>query len=153
FRVDYIRYRRRSPENSKASALAYERLLRQKLANGQPTVQGPQPQDLLFERFAWQWFDDYVMPNNKFSEQRSKKGILRRVLVPFFGKMPVGGITTHHIEQFKARQIREGVSHKTLRNRLTVLSKCLSCAHEWLTLGTPMPKVKWPKCPPSRTDY
>jgi integrase len=45
------------------------------------------------------------------------------------------------------------VARKSLRNRLTVLSKCLSCAHDWFKLGTPMPKVQWPKCPAPKTDY
>jgi integrase len=153
FTVDYIRYRRRSPANSKAGAEAYEALLRQKLARGESIDRESQLRDMLFEQFALQWFEDYVIPNNKFSEQRAKKRILRRSLVPFFGKMSINKIGTHHIEQFKSQQIRGGVSHKTLRNRLTVLSKCLSCAHDWFTLDSPMPKVKWPKCPPPRTDY
>jgi integrase len=94
-----------------------------------------------------------VLPNNKFSEQRAKKGILKLHLIPFFGKMPMRTITTHHVEQFKAHQVKVGVASKTLRNRLTVLSKCLSCAHDWQKLDAPPPKVKWPKCPPPKTDY
>jgi integrase len=154
FTIDYIRYRRRSPENSKSGAQAYEAVLRQKLARpGAMDRASQQLKSMPFEQFAWQWFDDYVIPNNKFSEHRAKRTILRLFLVPFFGRMPINAIGTHHIEQFKSQQVRAGVSLKTLRNRLTVLSKCLSCAHEWFALDTPMPKVKWPKCPPPRTDY
>ncbi|MGY3388323.1 integrase [Bradyrhizobium sp. USDA 3311] len=133
--------------------MAYEAMLRQRLARGEPVDREAAQQDQSFDQFAWGWFDDYVVTNNKFSERRAKKGILALHLVPFFGKLPLNKIGTHHVEQFKARQMKDGVSHKTLRNRLTVLSKCLSCAHEWLNLDAPLPKIQWPKCPPPKTDY
>src|SRR5215831_9357085 len=154
-RIDHIRHRKRSPENSRAGALAYEAMLRHKLARGESIekVVDATQQHQPFEQFAWQWFDDYVVPNNKYSEQRAKKGMLKGTLIPFFGKLPVSKIGTRHIEQYKARQVREGVSNKSIRNRLTVLHKCLACAYEWFQLDTSPPKVKWPKCPPPRTDY
>lgn len=151
FRVDYIRYRRRSPENTKTGAEAYEAQLRRKLAHGESI--GKPAQSYTFEEFAEQWFEDYVVPNNKFSEQRAKRGLLTNHLIPYFGKLGIGEIGTHHIEQFKARQVKQGAAHKALRNRLTVLSKCLACAHEWLALSTPLPKITWPKCPPPKTDF
>ncbi len=155
FRAGYIRYRKRSPENTQAGAKAYEATLRQKLARGESIekpVQAP-PEKQSFEQFAWRWFEDYVMANNKFSEQRAKEGVLRLHLIPFFGKLPIEAIGTHQVEQFKAYQVKNDVPNKTIRNRLTILNKCLSCAHEWLNLDTPLPKVTWPKCPPVRTDY
>lgn len=155
FRVEYIRYRKPSPENTKAGAEAYETTLRQKLARGEQIdrLVDVSKQNYTFEQFAWKWFEDYVMSNNKFSEQRAKKGVLTLHLIPFFGRLSPGEITTHHVEQFKAQQIKSGVSPKTLRNRLTILSRYLSCAHEWLNLDTHLPKIAWPKCPPVRTDY
>src|SRR3989344_1951365 len=155
FMFNYTRYRKRSPENSRTGALAYEATLRQKIARGEPINRGGQAteQEQLFAQFAWKWFDEYVVSNNKYSEQRTKKYILGATLVPFFGKIPVGQITTYHIEQYKAQLIREGITPKTINNRLTVLSKCLNTAHEWLGLETTPPKIKWLKCPPSQTDY
>lgn len=153
FRVDYIRYRRRSPENSRAGALAYEATLRQKLARGEhigkatDTVQQVQT----FERFAEKWYQEYVIPNNKFSEQYAKRKILKASLVPFFGTMTMGEIRTNHIEQYKAQQVHEGVSNKTINNRLTVLSKCLNCAHDWHDMQ--VPRIKLLKCEPPKTDY
>jgi len=154
-RFNHTRHRERSPENSRAGALSYEATLRQKLARGEAIDRAAHSteQDQLFEQFAWQWFDDYVVPNNKFSEQRAKRGILRRTLVPFFGKRRIREITAHHLERYKAQQVKNGVSNATIRNRLTVLHKCLSCAYEWFKLPGSAPKVKWPKCPPARTDY
>jgi integrase len=106
-----------------------------------------------FERFARRWFEDYVVPNNKYSEQRTKRYLLNAFLIPFFGKMQIAEITAHDIERYKAQASTEGIANKTLKNRLTVLNKCLVTAHEWLELGTHPPKIKWPKCAPSRTDY
>lgn len=155
FRAGHTRYRKRSPENTKTGAQAYEAYLRQKLARGesidQETLIPKQKQS--FEGFAAKWFEDYVIPNNKFSEQRSKKYILQASLIPFFGKIPVSQVTGYQIEQYKALTSREGVINKTINNRLTVLRKCLITAYEWLGLeGTP-PKITWLKCAPPKTDY
>jgi integrase len=155
FSANHMRYRKRSPENTKAGAEAYEAVLRQKLARGESidSVEQPTLQKHTFEQFASKWFESYVMPNNTPLEQRAKKYILRGVLVPFFGKFPIEQITTQHIEQFKAKTIAEGLARKTVNNRLAVFSKCLATAYEWLQLkGTP-PKVMWLKCPPHKTDF
>lgn len=155
FRFNHTRYRKRSPENSRAGALAYEAFLRQKLARGERIdyIEQAVQSDELLERFAWKWFDEYSMANNKPSEQRTKKYILRSVLIPFFGPMPIGKIRGQHIEQFKAQLLRNGLARKTINNYLAVFRKCISTAYEWLALdGTP-PKITQLKCPPPRTDY
>ena len=151
-RFDHTRYRKRSPENSKAGAAAYEAVLRQKLARGEDIERKADALET-FESFAWKWFDEYVIPNNKYSEQRNKKYILTASLIPFFGKMPVAEITTHRIEQFRAQQMKRPVGNKTINNRVTVLNKCLVTAHEWLELKTPVPKTQPLKCPPLETNY
>src|ERR1700719_3551 len=76
FRVDYVRYRKRSPENSKAGAQAYEAALRQKLARKDSTDTSKNEKRPTFQQFARKWFDDYVRPNNKYSEQLAKKYVL-----------------------------------------------------------------------------
>lgn len=155
FRFNHTRYRKRSPENSRAGALAYESLLRQKLTRGERIdhVEQAGDADELFEPFARRWFDEYVVTNNKPSEQYRKKCNFRSSLLPFFGRMPIRSITVRHIEQYKAQMLNNGLSQKTINNHLTVLRKCLATAYEWLTLdGTP-PKITWLKCPPPKTDY
>jgi integrase len=149
------RYRKKSPHNSKTAANAYETTLRQKLARGETienAVARSQPEPT-FEEFAWKWFDEYVVPNNKYSEQRAKKTILRSSLVPFFGTMPVGGITPRHVEQYKAHELKTQVTQKTINNRLTIFRKCIGTAYEWLALPGVPPKVTWLKCPPTLADY
>src|SRR5665213_2729324 len=76
FRANHTRYRKRSPENSRAGALAYEATLRQKLARGEPIDRVATQRDQLFEEFAEKWFNEYVVSNNKYSEQRSKRYVL-----------------------------------------------------------------------------
>jgi integrase len=110
-------------------------------------------EDQTFEAFARNWFNDYVVPNNKYSEQRTKKYLLGAHLIPFFGRLRIGEISSHYIEQFKSQQVRRGASNKAIKNQLTVLNKCLKTGYEWLKLeGTP-PKIKWPKCTSCRTEY
>jgi integrase len=133
--------------------LAYETTLRHKLAHGEPIALKETSKDELFEHFAWKWFESYVIPNNKYSEQRTKKYVLSAALIPYFGKMPVGEIGAYHIDRYKAHELKNGVTNKTLKNRLSVLNKCLCTAYEWLALSGAPPKIKWPKIPPARTDY
>ncbi len=129
--------------------------MRQKLARGESIDAGAQAkaQEQMFAQFAWKWFDEYVMVNNKPSEQQTKKYVLSASLVPFFGKMSVKQITTNDIERYKAHALKERVTKKTINNRLTVFRKCLATAYEWLDLEGRMPKIKWLKCSPPKTDY
>lgn len=154
FRFDLKRYRRRSPENSRTGARAYEIALRKRLARGEE-LDGKKAQArlLTFAEFVPQWFAEYVVPNNKASEQRVKKYTLSASLVPFFGKTPVAAISVRDIERYKAQLLHEGKSRKTINNHLTVLRKCLHTAYEWMQLNGTPPKVVWLKCSPPRTDY
>jgi len=153
FRIGLVRHRKRSPENSKAGAQAYEAMLRQKLARGESIdAVAPQP-ELTFADFSKKWFEEYVIPNNKHQEQRMKAYILRKHLVPFFGKIPIGRIGTHQVEQFKARALKTWLARKTVNNQLAVLGKCIRTAYDWLRLSGMPPKIALLKCPPAQTDY
>lgn len=154
FQFQNKRYRRRSPENSRHGALDYEAVLRQRLARGEPIDgEAVQPTDPNFTDFAARWFENYVKPNNRHSEQLAKKYILSKSLVPFFGRMPIGQIRTHDIERYKAKLTQKNLTNKTIKNRLTVLNKCICTAYEWLNLPGAPPKIKWPRCASFRTDY
>ena len=122
------RIRKTSPENSRAGARAYETLIRHQLASGRTVAeifntepQEPREDEQTFETFAWHWFDIYVQPNNKFSEQQRKKRCLNANLLPFFGSTPLGRINTYQIEQYKAHETRQGMHPKTINNHLSVL--------------------------------
>ncbi len=157
FRVEYIRYRQKSPENTRAGALAYEAVLRGKLARGESVgkkEEETQLQETTFEQFAQRWFDEYVMSNGKPSTQYSREKILFPSLVPFFGKLLIGQITVSDIERYKAYlQNKRGLAKKTINEHLLVFSQCMSTAYEWLHLEGAPPKITWLKCPPPKTDY
>jgi integrase len=152
FTLDGTRYRKRSPDNSRAGAQNYEIELRQRVRVGVAEFNkvGSIP---TFEKFASSWFEGYVVPNNKYQEARMKRYILHRFLMPFFGKLDIDEIAAYHIEQFKAQCLKDGAARKTINNRLAVLSKCLNTAYEWLRLSGTPPKIRWLKCPPPRTDH
>lgn len=150
FRAAHVRYRRRSPENTRVGAQAYESVLRQRLARGQP-IDTNSEQSISFAEFAWRWFEKYAIPNNRPSEQYRKRRALRSSIVPFFGQIRLDAITTYHVEQFKAAQSASGISNKAINNKLTVLGRCLRSAHEWH--GTSLPLIKLLRCPPSKTTY
>ncbi|HEY4941889.1 MAG TPA: tyrosine-type recombinase/integrase [Rhizomicrobium sp.] len=154
FRFDHTRHRKRSPENSRAGARAYEVALRQRLARGED-IDGKQrlSERLTFSEFVPKWFEEYVIPNNKPSEQKAKKYAFSASLVPFFGRTAISEIGVRDVEQYKAQLVREGKSHKTINNRLAVLRKCLHTAYDWLNLAGTPPKIVWLKCPPPRTDH
>lgn len=142
----------KSIENSRAGALAYEARLRQQLARGEEIDPKKLKQkEETFEQFTAYWFETYVRANNKPSEQYRKKLVLRKNLIPFFGKMPMDQIKTSHVEEYKQRERERGVSNKTINNQLAVLRKCLNCANEWREVE--IPKIKALKCPTPETDY
>ena len=152
FRFTGQRYRKRSPDNSRAGARVYETTLRGKLVRGEPLEERNREQEQPFGEFAWKWFEIYVKNNNKPSEIESKKSTLNSHLVPYFGKTPVNNITNLHVERYKAKKINEGLCNKTVNNHLTVLSKCLRTAAEWLELEK-TPKIQRLKVPPYKFDF
>jgi integrase len=147
-----MRHRIRSPQNTRRAANIYEGNLRKKLAEG-IDIDAHEIAPPKFSAFSEQWFEDYVVANNKPSEQRTKKYILSASLVPFFGNKGVQDIAAQDIEQYKTKLLEQGVSQKTVNNRLTVLRSCLAAAYEWLKLAGAPPKTQWLKCPPPKTDY
>jgi integrase len=132
FRVDGRRYRMRAPENSQATAKAYEAVIRRRIGNGEPIrPELPPPPAPTFAVFSAEWFATHVKTNNKPSSQRSRAHILRNHLVPFFGKKPITDICTNSIERYKSAKTKAGLSPKTINEHLGVLRKCLGDAREW----------------------
>lgn len=132
FYVESRRYRKRSPENSRAGAQAYELVLRQRLARGEDIEHKPVAEKpLSFAEFAREWFETYVKANNKPSEQRNKRIALDRHLLPLFGSTSVRDITEMQIEVFKRDQKRVGLCNKSINNHLAILGRALRCAKAW----------------------
>jgi integrase len=153
FRFKRDRLRKRSPENSRAGAMEYEAMIRQKLARGESLEPAPAPTPSpTFAAFSAEWLEVYVRTNNKPSVQESEARILRIHLVPFFGKMRLNKIEHIDIERYKAEKLADGLKTKTINNHLGILAKCLNTAVEWKQdlnpirikrLRTPTPPFKF----------
>jgi integrase len=148
------RIRKRSPDNSYKGAQAYELLLRQRMARGQPLEEEKiEKNECTFKELALQWLDIYVKNNNKPSEYQNKKNILNSDLIPYFGTKYIDKITSFSIEQYKNNLIKvKNLSPKSINNKLCVLSKCLKSAQEWEFINI-VPKIKLQKVPPQKYDY
>ncbi len=155
FAFNHKRYRKPSPDNTRAGTLAYEISLRQKLARGEEINNPPEEKRekiLSFESYAREWQKIYVETNCKPSGIRSKKSILNVYLIPAFGKMKLNEINGLEIEKLKAQMQKRQLSNKTINNALCVLSKCLKTAEEWEHLKS-RPKIRFLKLPPQKFDY
>ncbi|MFA4999831.1 MAG: site-specific integrase [Patescibacteria group bacterium] len=151
FRFNRQRYRHPSPDNSLAGAKAYEALLRQKLARGEPITE-EKAKITTFAEFSRKWFDVYVKNNNKPSEIANKESALRIHLIPFFDKKEIDKISNLDIENYKAKEISTGLSNKSINNILIILNKCLGTAEEWGEIDK-KPKVKLLKVQPQKFDF
>jgi len=116
FRFGRMRYRKASPENSRAGAQAYEAVLRQKLSMGEPLEEKKKEAIPNFKAFVAQWMDSYVLTNNKPSEIKTKKTILNHHLIPAFGNLSIDKINTLDVENYKSQKTNKGLKHKTINN-------------------------------------
>jgi integrase len=153
FSFNKFRYRKRSPDNTFQGAKAYELLLQQKLARGEPLEEQKVTVRLTFQEVALQWFEVYVKNNNKQSEINNKRNILKSCLIPYFGKKYIEQINNYDIEKYKNFLLQDRkLSPKTINNQLSVLSRCLKSAVEWDLLKY-LPNIKLLKVPPQKYDY
>lgn len=150
-RHNFVRYRKKSPENSQAGAKAYEALLRGKLARGETLDRADELPAPNYAAFADHWMKVYVAANNKPSEVTKKASILSRHLLPAFGHLQLAEISSDRVEQYKADKLADGLSPKSVNNHLTILRKSLDCACEWRLLAV-VPRMRWLRCtrPPIR---
>lgn len=151
-RYDGGRLRKRSPENSRAGAQAYESMLRQRLVRGEPLKATPKPVATSFSVFVQEWFKTHVLTNNKASTQRSCRAIVDQHLTSFFGKKSLDAIGTEDVERYKATKLQAGLSPKTVNNHLAVLGKCLKNAVEWNRTAS-APRIRLLKVPPQGFDF
>lgn len=153
FQIRLTRYRYRSPENTREGALAFEAVLRQKIARGEDIGLRPNVDDNpSFGAFAMEWIDTQVRTENKPSEVRAKLSVLNNHLLPFFGKVIMRQIDSQLIEKYKAQKIRSGLAAKTVNNHLVILQRCLNVALEWGRIER-VPKIGKLKCISQRLDF
>ncbi len=152
-RFNGLRYRKRSPDNSKAGATVYESILRQNLSRGEP-IDGKiyNANFPTYNEFAEKWFSTYVRNNNKPSEQKSKSVIIVSHLIPAFGHLRIDNITSLMVEEYKNKKLKLDLSPKTINNHLVVLSKSLKTAQEWVGMFN-LPRIKFLKVPPQSFSF
>ena len=146
------RIRKRSPENTKAGAEAYEALVRSRLGRGEPLEAPKKTVTQAFGVFAEEWFNMHVVTNNKPSTQCSSRMILDGHLIGFFGGKSLDAVTAEEIERYKASKLQTGLSPKTVNNHLAVLGKCLKTAVEWNRIPF-APRLRLLKAPPQKFDF
>ncbi len=151
------RYRKKSPIDTQRGAKEYERLLLQRLIQGEPlTPQTAKSEESATaptcQSFLREWLETYAKTNNKPSEVYSKELIIRCHLSPFFGKRRVSEIGVRELERFKSAQLSKGLSPKTINNQLSVLRRALRSAQEWGVIEV-VPTIKWMKAPRADFDF
>jgi len=151
------RYRKKSPIDTQRGAREYERLLLQRVMQGEPlTPQTAKSEESatapMCRSFLREWLETYAKTNNKPSEIKSKELIIRCHLSPFFGKRRVSEIGVRELERFKSAQLSKGLSPKTINNQLSVLRRALRSAQEWGVIEV-VPTIKWMKAPRADFDF
>ena len=151
---DQVRYRKKSPDDTKEGTKAYEATLRRKLAEGKLVDEQSSQKEhsQLFHQFSEFWFETHVLVHNKPSMAAKTRGVLINRIVPHFGQTPLCKISTLQVEQYKAKAVSGGLSNKTVNCDLSVLSKCLRDAKRWIGL-TQLPEIISLKVPPVGYDF
>jgi integrase len=132
------RVRKASPVNTRRGAEEYERQLRGALLDKSYGKEAPEVPTL--EQFKERYLT-WSRNHNKPSQVHAKTLTLKNHLLPFFGKMKLDQIRLAQMEDFKAKQLKKGLSPKSVNNHLTILRKGLNLAHE-MELIPSVPKVK-----------
>lgn len=138
-----------SPVNTRRGAEQHERQVRQALLDG---TYGKEIQEVpTLEQFSEQ-FLNHARTNNKHSTAKSKADIVRKHLVPEFGRTKLDQISAAKIETFKAKALKQGLTKKSVNNILAVLHKLFVTAEEFGAI-TGAPRIRWLKAPKPDFDF
>lgn len=155
FRWNGVRYRKRSPLNTREAARDFEATLRREILDrgtlthrGRATERPPST----FIDYIEDWLKTYVRPHNRVSEQESKANIVRLHLGPFFGRRPLASIGRRDLDTYKGACLSKGLSPKTINNHLAVLRTCLRTAKEDGLLEA-VPTFHYLKVPPPPFEF
>ncbi|MDQ3299243.1 MAG: site-specific integrase [Myxococcota bacterium] len=77
------------------------------------------------------------LPDQKPSERKAKNQILDGHILPALGHLQLDQIVQSDVDALVAREIKRGISKKTINNRLAVLSSLLKYAHENKLIAKP----------------
>jgi integrase len=135
------RVRKVSPVQTRRGAEQHERSIRQALVDGSFGRKEKQPTATLAE--FWQdFFDNYVLTENKRSEHAAKEVIWRNHIEPHFGRLRLDQVNAEHVARYKAAKLKADYDRKCITNQLAVLRRMLAVALEWGRLEH-TPFAKW----------
>lgn len=128
-RRDGRRLCRRSPVQTLEGAVEFEMALREWREG--PDEALPLTGASTYAEFAKEWMERYVAVANRPATVLEKRVALRSRLLPAFGHVPIGAISTNLVDARVAQWRREGISLKRVNNLATILRCSLRCAAEW----------------------
>ena len=135
------RVRKVSPVQTRRGAEQHERSIRQALVDGSFGRKEKEPTATLAE-FWKDFFDNYVLTENKRSEHAAKEAIWRNHIEPHFGRLRLDEVNAEHVARYKAAKLKVDYNRKSITNQLAVLRRMLVVALEWGRLEH-MPFAKW----------
>jgi integrase len=147
FHYNGLRIRKRSPIQTEIGALRYEREFKAELVAREEAHR-----EIEFWRmptlshFAEDWRTRHVLVRNRPSTIETHTIVMRRHILPAFGRVPLDMITTDGIDRFTAELSRRGLAPKTINNILSVLRSCLNLAREWGRIQK-LPRIRNLKVP------
>jgi site-specific recombinase XerD len=98
-----------------------------------------------FNEFAARYLE-YCQKNNTPGHYASKKSVINRSIMPFFGNRKLISLRPHGIEAYISKRREDGASQKTILNEYTILKHMLNQAVKWDYLrANPCIKVNRPK--------
>lgn len=140
------RVRRTSPVQTMAGAKKYELQLRASLLEGPAPAEAP-----TLEKFAKDYLA-YSKTNNRPRWYREKDAMLRRSVLPFFGRMALDEIGFRELERYKSKRTGEGRHPKTVNDECSLVVAVLRYAVKCGVLAT-APVYERLKTPPSDFDF
>ena len=150
------RIRKVAAHQTKRGAEAEEREIRDALVKG-ACNRGKEEQDVRTQmptlaEFSEEFMTNYAETTNKKSEVLTKRGMLRKHLIPWFGKKKLTEIGPRDIARYKTSKLKENYSKKTVNNQLILLGRVLSIAVEWGVIEK-APKMNLLKPPKPEFDF
>jgi integrase len=83
-----------------------------------------------FKQFAEIWLKTYAEVNTKPSTFAGYQDIVRRLLIPSWGRRGVPDLTAGHLQRYLAERLN-AVSPKTVSNEIVVIKEMFKHAHRW----------------------
>lgn len=109
---------------------------------------------IAFGDFAERWLVDCAAPSIKASTLRTYESLVRKRLIPHFGRIRLSEITPQAIQSYMSSRLSEGMTAKTALNHLVLLKAILKQAVQWdYIVKNPAEYVKRPKIEHREMDF